>query len=201
MPFLEADADPDPFVQFGRWFDDAVAAVAAPEAMALATAGPGGRPSVRMVLCKAWDRSGFVFHTDYRGRKARELSANPWAALLFHWEPLGRQVRVEGPVERLSTDQSDAYFATRPRGAQVAAHASAQSAVVADRAALDAQVAAARAHFAGGPVPRPEGWGGYRVVPAVWELWQSRADRLHDRLRYAPLDPAHRAWRIERLQP
>jgi pyridoxamine 5'-phosphate oxidase len=139
-----------------------------------------------------------VFHTNYAGRKGRELAARPHAALLFYWEPLGRQVRLEGPVERTTDEESDAYFATRPRGGQIGARASDQSAVIDSRASLDQRARQVEAEFAGRPVPRPPGWGGLRVRPDSYEFWQNRDDRLHDRLRYAPTPGG---WRIERLQP
>ena len=198
VPLLEGDVDPDPLVQFGRWFDDAGRVVASPEAMAVASVGADGRPSVRMVLLKAWGPDGFVFHTNYGGRKGRELAARPYAALLFFWEPLGRQIRLEGSVERTTDEESDAYFATRPRGGQIGAHVSDQSAVIDSRARLDERVRQVEAEFAGRPVPRPAGWGGLRVRPDSYEFWQNRDDRLHDRLLYSP-GPG--GWRIERLQP
>jgi pyridoxamine 5'-phosphate oxidase len=197
-PLLEDAVDPDPLVQFGRWFDDAATVVASPEAMAVATVDPDGRPSVRMVLLKAWGADGFVFHTNFDSRKGRELAVNPHAALLFYWEPKGRQVRIEGIVERTDDLESDAYFATRPPGSQIGAHASHQSQPIADRSLLDRRVEEVKARYAGGPVPRPPWWGGLRVRPQGYEFWQNRADRLHDRLRYTP-DAA--GWRITRLQP
>jgi pyridoxamine 5'-phosphate oxidase len=200
-PLREADADPDPFAQFDRWFADAATVTAMPEAMALGTVGPDGSPSVRMVLLKDHGPNGFVFHTDYSSRKGAELAATPRAALLFYWDPLGRQVRIEGPVTQLGDAESDAYFATRPRGAQLAARASDQSMVVADRAELEAAVQREEARFAGRDVPRPPGWGGYRLVAEVFEFWQNREHRLHDRLRYRLDPPDGRDWVIERLQP
>jgi len=197
-PLLEGDVDPDPLVQFGRWFDDAAAVMASPEAMAAATADLDGRPSIRMVLLKGWGKDGFVFYTNYDSRKGNELTVNPHAALLFYWEPRGRQVRIEGTVGRTSDEESDAYFATRPLGAQVGAYASRQSQVVEDRALLDAEVKAVQAEFADRPIPRPPWWGGVVVRPQVYEFWQNRHDRLHDRLRYRP-GPS--GWEIDRLQP
>jgi len=194
----EGDVDPDPFVQFGRWFDDASAVLDAPEAMAVATADTDGRPSVRMVLLKAWGRGGFTFFTNYDSRKGHELEANPWAALLFHWDPLGRQVRIEGPVRRSDPGESDAYFASRAFGSQVGAYASHQSRTVADRPTLDARVVALASELGGGDVPRPSWWGGFRVEPRVFEFWQQGQSRMHDRLRYVP---EGETWRIERLQP
>jgi pyridoxamine 5'-phosphate oxidase len=196
---LEGDLDADPVVQFGRWFAEAEAAgVRAPNAMAIATATPDGAPSVRMVLLKDHGDEGFVFFTGYLSRKAGELDANPRAALLFYWDPLGRQVRVEGTVERVDGAESDEYFASRPRGAQLAASASRQSSVVRDRDEVDARVEElARAHE-GEDVPRPEHWGGYRLRPDAYEFWQHREDRAHDRLRYCRDDGG---WTIERLSP
>lgn len=197
-PLLEADADPDPLVQFDRWFADAAEVMDAPEAMAVASVGSDGRPSVRMVLLKQWDEAGFVFHTNYESRKGRELTDRPHAALLLYWEPRGRQVRIEGSVERTAGDESDRYFATRPHGGQIGAHASHQSSVVASRQELDRRFRALDAEFAGRPVPRPSWWGGLRVRPRSFEFWQNRRDRLHDRLVYLP---EAGGWRIERLQP
>ena len=198
VPLLEDDIDPDPTVQFGRWYADAARVVASPEAMAVASASADGRPSVRMVLLKAWGADGFVFHTNYAGRKGRELAVRPHAALLFFWEPLGRQVRVEGSVERTTDEESDAYFATRPRGGQIGARASDQSAVIDSRERLDRRVRQVEAEYAGRTVPRPPDWGGLRVRPDSFEFWQNRDDRLHDRLLYTPIAGG---WRIERLQP
>jgi pyridoxamine 5'-phosphate oxidase len=194
MGLSRADLDTDPVRQFRRWFDDAQEVVRAPEAMAVATAAADGAPSVRMVLLKASDERGLVFYTHYTSRKGRELEANPQAALLFHWDPLGRQVRVEGCVERVSADESDAYFATRPAGARLGAAVSRQSEVLDDRAELERGVA----ELAGTDPPRPETWGGFRLVPEAWEFWQHRDDRLHDRFRYTRRDDG---WISERLYP
>jgi pyridoxamine 5'-phosphate oxidase len=198
QPLLEADAASDPFEQFTAWYHDAEHAVRVPEAMALASVGPDGQPSVRMVLMKRWDQRGFVFFTQYRSRKAAELEASGKAALLFHWDELGRQVRIEGTVARVSDQESTEYFATRPFGAQIGAHASYQSQMIADRATLDEAVLSKAERYAGGPVPRPVTWGGYRVQPTVFEFWQNRDDRVHDRLRYTREGAA---WTIDRLQP
>jgi pyridoxamine 5'-phosphate oxidase len=196
---LENAVADDPLEQFRRWYADAEAAgIRAPHAMALATAAAEGPPSVRMVLLKGAGDDGFVFFTGYGSRKGGELDANPHAALLFYWDPLGRQVRVEGPVERVSAEESDEYFATRPRGAQLAAAASRQGRVLANRAQLDEAVADFAREYAGGDVPRPEHWGGYRVRPGTYEFWQHRDDRLHDRLRYTRDGDG---WRLERLAP
>jgi pyridoxamine 5'-phosphate oxidase len=147
---------------------------------------------------KGFDERGFVFHTHYSSRKGRELADNPRAALLFHWQPQGRQVRVEGAVERVAAEESDAYFATRPLGARVGAHASRQSEVLAGREELELRVAELERGLAGAEPPRPEWWGGFRLVPVAWEFWQHRASRLHDRFRYRAVDGA---WLIERLSP
>jgi len=197
-PLLERDAPEDPFALFGTWFAQAARDVRDSEAVAVATADGRGRPSVRMVLLKRWDRRGFVFFTNYGSRKGRELTENPRAAMLFHWDPLGRQVRIEGPVDRVDPAESDAYFATRPRGAQVGARASQQSRPVADRAELDRNIARVAGEWSGRDVERPAWWGGFRLAPEAFEFWQHRDDRLHDRLRYASEGAG---WRIVRLQP
>ena len=196
---LERDVDPDPVRQFGAWFDEAAAAgIRAPEAMALATAARDGRPSVRMVLLKGFDERGFAFFSGYESRKGRELAENPRAALLFHWDVLGRQVRVEGEVERLPAEESDAYFASRPRGSRLSALASRQSEVIAGQEVLDERFAELAAELGDADPDRPDWWGGYRLVPDSFELWQHRDDRLHDRLRYRA-EGAH--WAIDRLSP
>jgi pyridoxamine 5'-phosphate oxidase len=194
MGLSRADLDADPLRQFRRWFDDAQEVVRAPEAMAVATATSSGAPSVRMVLLKGADERGLVFFSHYTSRKGRELEGNPQAALLFYWDPLGRQVRVEGRVERVSTEDSDAYFATRPAGARIGAVVSRQSEVLEDRAELERRVA----ELAGTDPPRPETWGGFRLVPEAWEFWQHRDDRLHDRFRYTRSDGG---WVSDRLYP
>ena len=196
---LERDVDPDPVRQFAAWFEEASAAgIRVPEAMALATATPDGRPSVRMVLLKGFGEAGFEFYSGYESRKGRELAENPRAALLFHWDALGRQLRVEGAVERLPAAASDAYFASRPRRSRLSALASRQSEVVAGREVLDERVAELAAELEDAEPERPGWWGGYRLVPDSFELWQHRDDRLHDRLRYRR-DGA--GWTIERLSP
>jgi pyridoxamine 5'-phosphate oxidase len=170
-----------------------------PESMALATADPGGAPSVRMVLLKGADERGLVFYSHYTSRKGRELAANPQAALLFHWAPLGRQVRVEGRVERVPAGESDAYFATRPRGAQLGAVASRQSEPLGSRAELYERLAELERDLGGGTVPRPPTWGGFLLVPAAWEFWQHRDNRLHDRFRYEGAPGG--GWSVSRLFP
>lgn len=200
QPLREQDVDPSPFQQFASWFEQAAAAgIRTPEAAALATATTGGAPSVRIVLVKRADQSGFVFHTNYGSRKGRELGANPRAALLFHWDPLGRQVRVEGPVQRTSAEESARYVRTRPRGSQLSALASPQSEPVESRDALERRVAELARSYAGTELPLPSYWGGFRLVPERFEFWQHREDRLHDRLLYTI--EADGRWRLERLAP
>jgi pyridoxamine 5'-phosphate oxidase len=196
---LETSVSADPLEQFRRWYADAEAAeIRAPHAMALATAGAGGAPSVRMVLLKAADEDGFVFFTGYGSRKGGELAENPRAALVFYWQPLGKQVRVEGPVERLSEEVSAGYFATRPRGSQVAAWASQQSTPLADRGELEARYAELERQYEGKDVPLPPHWGGFRLRPDAIEFWQHRENRLHDRVLYTR---AREGWKIDLVSP
>lgn len=196
----EATLPPDPVELFHRWLRDAHAATLAEvNAMVVSTVGVDGRPSSRMVLCKQADERGFTFYTNYGSRKAAEVDARPDVALLFPWHPLGRQVRVEGRAERVAAEESDAYFATRPHGAQLSAWASEQSQPVPDRETLERRMSELADRY-GDVVPRPPHWGGIRVVPAVVEFWQGRPDRLHDRLVYRR-DAAGQPWTVVRLQP
>ena len=198
--FSESDADPHPIRQFDKWYDDAVkAGLFDPSVMALATVGASGQPAVRMVLLKGFGARGFVFYTNYESRKGRELAANPRVAVTFCWGDLDRQVRIEGTVEPLSPAESDAYFQSRPRESQLGAWASQQSAVIADRRALEQHYEAAEERYADASVPRPPNWGGYRIVPTVLEFWQGRERRLHDRLCYRRRDDG--SWLLERLSP
>lgn len=200
-PLFERDAAAHPMEQLRVWWDEAeAAAVPEPEAVTLATASPSGRPSARMVLLKGFDAEGLLLYTNYRSRKSSELADNPWAALVVWWPELRRQVRVEGNVARLPAEESDAYFATRPRGSQLGAWASPQSEVLASREELERRFAEVSERFAGQEeIPRPAHWGGYRLVPVAVEFWQSRENRLHDRLRYRREQDA--PWRLERLAP
>jgi pyridoxamine 5'-phosphate oxidase len=200
-PLHEDAVDPDPFVQFQRWYDDAVVhEELQPDAMVVATSTLDGHPSARAVLLRGVDARGFCFYTNFESRKGRELAANPRAAAVFHWPAVLRQVRATGDVEHVSDAEADAYWDARPRASRVSALASAQSDPVASRAELEARVAEVEARIAatGGDVARPPGWGGYRVVPDEIEFWQHRDDRLHDRLVYTRVGGA---WRVTRLQP
>jgi pyridoxamine 5'-phosphate oxidase len=195
----EASAGDDPFALFARWFADAVAeSHVEPNAMTLATVGDGGRPSARVVLLKGFDRDGFRWYTNYTSRKGKELEAHPFAALLFWFDRLERQVRVEGRVDRVPEGVADTYFQSRPRGSQVGAWASPQSQPIASREALDRLEAEAVARFGDGPIPRPPHWGGFRLAPDAFEFWQGRSARLHDRFRF---EREGAAWTRERLAP
>lgn len=195
----ESDLDPDPIRQFQKWFHEATLCdIPEPNAMTLATATHDGRPSARIILLRGCDERGFAFFTNYQSRKGRELEANPHAALVFHWHDLERQVRIEGRVLRVPAEESDAYYESRPIGSRLGAWASPQSAVITDRAELEERCRALEQQYPDGLVPRPEHWGGYRLVPEVIEFWQGRPSRLHDRLRYTREGSS---WRIDRLGP
>ena len=198
-PLSESDLDPDPAVQFRRWFELAQAEdVFEPEAVALATATADGTPSVRMVLMKGFDERGLTFFTNYGSRKGGELDGNPRAALLFYWSEKGRQVRIEGPVERVGRDETEAYAHNRARGSQLSALASPQSRPVPGREWLEQRVAELEAEHPG-ELPVREDWGGFRVRPEAWEFWQHRSSRLHDRFRFEPEDGG--GWSRQRLGP
>ena len=198
----EADLAPDPVEQFRRWFAAwHEVAVGDPNAMVVSTATPDGRPSIRTVLLRALDDAGFVFFSNYDSRKGRELAANPRAALLFPWHPLGRQVIVEGAAVPLDPATSDAYWVTRPRGSRLAALASPQSQVIPDRAAVEERWAQLDAELADGEIPRPPNWGGFRVAHERVEFWQGRERRMHDRLVFHRDPSAPSGWRTERLAP
>lgn len=197
---IEENLAADPMHQFGLWFDAALkSGIHQPNAMTIATVAADGKPSARIVLLKGVDADGFVFYTNYEGRKGCEIEADPRVALTFWWDPMERQVRVEGEAERVTAAQSDAYFHSRPRGSQLGALASEQSRMVSAREVLDRRLAELEQRYAGAEVPRPPHWGGYRVRPHTVEFWQGRANRMHDRLRFRR-DPDG-GWRIERLAP
>ncbi|MES1952233.1 pyridoxamine 5'-phosphate oxidase [Salinisphaera sp. S4-8] len=196
---IEENAPVDPLALFDDWYRLAqTAAMVEPTAMTLATVDASGRPSARIVLLKGFDADGFRFYTNYLSRKGEALAANPQAALVFWWEALERQVRIEGRVHKLDASASDAYFARRSRGSRLGAHASPQSRVIADRAELEQRVVDVEARFAELDVPRPDHWGGYALVPDMFEFWQARRSRLHDRLRY---QRSAEHWHIDRLAP
>jgi pyridoxamine 5'-phosphate oxidase len=198
QPLSETESEADPYVQFSRWFEQVRETEFDATTMALATATREGRPSVRNVLLKGVDDRGFVFYTNYESRKARELEATGRASLLFTWRTLERQVRIDGAVERVTAAESDAYFATRPIESRWSAYASKQSEVVDSRETLELLFNAARERYES-EVPRPEWWGGYRIIPDEFEFWQGRPSRLHDRLRYRHQPTG--GWRRERLAP
>lgn len=200
-PLREQDVDPDPFVQFQHWYDDAIARHGVDvDAMIVATATPQGLPSARAVLLRGFDQRGFAFFTSVESRKGREIDANPRAAVLFHWREVQRQVRATGSVERVAREESERYWFNRPRSSRISAWASEQSQPIGSRAELDARATEVEARFADADVPLPPFWGGYRVVPDEFEFWQHREDRLHDRLRYRR-DHEGVRWTVERLQP
>ncbi|AFZ25947.1 Pyridoxamine 5'-phosphate oxidase [Cylindrospermum stagnale PCC 7417] len=196
----ESEIDPNPFIQFKIWFDQALAAqLPEPNAMTIATATPDGSPSARMVLLKDFDERGFVFFTNYNSRKGQELATNPCAALVFWWAELERQVRILGTVEKISSAESDGYFEMRPPNSRLGAWASNQSEVIASREELDQRLQKFQSQYANKEVPRPPHWGGLRVIPTEIEFWQGRSSRLHDRLLYTRLDDG--GWKIARLSP
>lgn len=200
LPLREQDVDPDPLRQFAAWYGQAAdSGLREPGAMAVASSSAEGAPSVRMVLLKQYDERGFVFYTNYESRKGRELESNPRAALLFYWDPLGRQVRIEGAVERTTEQESADYVRSRPRQSQLSALASPQSEVIDGRAALERRVTELADRHADGELPVPRGWGGFRLSPVSFEFWQHREDRLHDRLLYTRADD--RRWLVQRLAP
>jgi pyridoxamine 5'-phosphate oxidase len=199
-PLLESDLDKSPFAQFARWFDEAKAVqLELPESMTVSTCGADGVVTSRICLLKDFDERGFVFYTNYNSRKGAQVSENPRVSLCFFWPLLDRQVRVEGVAVKTTEEESDAYFATRPRGSQLGAWASTQSAVLFGRADLDQRFHELEANYKDRPVPRPPHWGGYRDIPVTVEFWQGRADRLHDRFVYRLREP--KDWIIERLSP
>jgi pyridoxamine 5'-phosphate oxidase len=194
------DLKPDPYDQFELWFEQACrSGITEPNAMSLATVGTEGRPTLRTVLLKKWDRTGFVFFTNVESRKSRQLTANPNVSLLFPWLALQRQVAITGTAERIPTSEVVAYFVTRPFGSQLAAWASPQSSVISTRSLLEAKWDEMKRKFREGQVPLPSFWGGYRVVPRDFEFWQGRHSRLHDRFLYTP--QAEGGWHIDRLAP
>lgn len=196
---LESEAAADPFHQFQQWFEEALAAEPNhANAMTLATCTREGKPSARVVLLKSWDQRGFVFYTNYNSRKASELLENPRASLVFWWQGLERQVRIEGHVEKTAEEEADDYFQTRPRESQIGAWASAQSEIIPDRSTLEQRFQEIARAYENQPIPRPAHWGGFRLAPESIEFWQGRPNRMHDRLRYRRLASG---WVIERLSP
>ena len=195
----ESDVHANPVLQFSQWWDEALnSTIDEVNAMTLSTITGAGRPSARIVLLKGFDENGFVFYTNYESDKAQQLDANPYASLVFFWKELERQVRIEGRCERVSPQESDDYYNSRPLGSKLGAWASPQSKVIESREILDKKAAALLEEYASGEVPRPSHWGGYRVVAETIEFWQGRSNRLHDRIKYSDQDGA---WKIERLAP
>ncbi|WP_341527506.1 pyridoxamine 5'-phosphate oxidase [Nostoc sp. UHCC 0302] len=196
----KTEIDPNPFIQFKKWFDQALAAqLPEPNAMTIATATPDGKPSARMVLLKDFDQRGFVFFTNYNSHKGQELAKNPHAALVFWWAELERQVRISGTVEKVSENESDGYFDSRPANSRLGAWVSNQSEVIASRELLEQRLQEFQSKYENQEIPRPPHWGGLRVIPTQIEFWQGRSSRLHDRLLYTRLDDS--SWKIERLSP
>jgi pyridoxamine 5'-phosphate oxidase len=196
----ERGANKNPFKQFNRWFDEAAGSKAfmMPNAMTLSTATKTGKPSARVVLLKGFDENGFVFYTNYNSRKGKELEKNPYANLLFYWDKLERQVRIEGKVKKITKAESEKYFGTRPYESRLGAWASNQSSVIKDRLILDNSYLKYREKYPQN-VPLPSYWGGYRLIPVSFEFWQGRTNRLHDRLRYTTKGKS--GWKIQRLAP
>lgn len=196
---LETEVNANPIQQFQLWFDQAIQAeLPEPNAMTLATVSTAGKPAARMVLLKGVDSAGFVFYTNYQSRKGQELTATPWAALVFWWAELERQVRIEGPVSKVSDTETETYFYSRPRGSQLGAWASDQSQVIGDRTILEQRLQDLEQQYQNQPIPRPSHWGGYRLQPDLIEFWQGRPNRLHDRLSY---QRQNEAWTVQRLSP
>ncbi|HEY9812686.1 MAG TPA: pyridoxamine 5'-phosphate oxidase [Candidatus Sericytochromatia bacterium] len=197
---VETDVDPNPFKQFKKWFDQALAAqLPEPNAMTLATVSQDGKPRARIVLLKNFNEQGFVFYTNYNSQKSQEIAQNPWAALIFWWAELERQVRIEGNVEKVAESESDEYFYSRPVGSQLGAWASQQSRVIDNREVLEHQLQELQEIYQNQNIPRPPHWGGYRIVPQAIEFWQGRTNRLHDRLYYSLQED--QTWVIKRLSP
>ncbi|GAB3928919.1 pyridoxamine 5'-phosphate oxidase [Mucilaginibacter myungsuensis] len=196
----EKEVKQDPIRQFEKWFEDAVAAeIHEPNAMTLATATPNGHPSARIVLLKGFNKDGFMFYTNYLSRKGKELAKNPLASVVFFWGELERQVRIEGTIEKLSREQSEEYFHTRPKLSQLGALASAQSQEIEGRKGLEQKMAELETEYAEKDVPKPSYWGGYIIKPRLVEFWQGRRSRLHDRIIYKKID--NKTWKIARLAP
>lgn len=196
----KTDAADNPFDQFEKWFDDAIEAkIDLPDAMTFATATPDGIPSARMVVLRGYDRKGFCFYTDYDSQKGSELAANPHAAAVFYWRELDRQVRISGTIVRMTDTESDAYFASRPRDSQLAVWTERQTVVISGREHLEQNFEKAKLTYADKHIPRPTHWGGYRLMPTMFEFWQGSPSRLHDRIRYTLIEDGN--WTIETLSP